>query len=837
MNIFKKINDQQNKEIALPNEPNELFYSLKKEKEYSYLRGIQEEALTSWYQQKQNSHLLIKMNTGAGKTLVGLLILYSKLIETKKRSVFLCPDKQLVNQVFEQSQKYNIPTCIIDYDNEIPEEFLNNKAILITTVQKLFNGKNIFDRHKIEIETIVIDDAHKCVEKIKDAFTIKFKKDHPVYNELFVLFGDELKKQAIGSYEAIKTEHPDYYMKLPFWSWIDNKEKVIKIFSNFLSEQETLLFTWDLFHNNFNQYEMYITSSKIEITPIKCYTQNIQTYANAKYKYALSATFENDISLLFDLDFPLKSIENPIEPKDRKDYGQRLILTPKRYFNDFNNDDIKTVINHHLNNNQNILVLVPSFREAKAWESIGAKIISENIEDEIKKLKDSKGNFIVLANRYDGIDLGGEACNVLIIHEHPKYKFIRDKYLETILHTTNTNIIAQTIEQGMGRTVRSGNDFSVIYLFGKNILRFLRHKENFKFLNKHTRKQIEIGLNLLSQDEISEEKDYAKAIYETADFCLSQNEEWLKYYQNFMKDDDDENIDSEKTKNLKIKNLEREAIIEFVKGNNENSAKLIRQILNMELTDAEFAIYTLLCSNVIYQIDKNTSNDLIIKAREKSRHMFEPFLSQQYLKKQLKTGNQFSKALKYIQSYSTMNDVIDTFNEVLVKLKYHHTNNSEDFEEAIKILGKILGFYSLRPEKEMNEGSDNLWHMENDCSLIMEAKSEKLHPNLISKSDISQLMHSLTWFDNKYLNENQEYYGVTLQYNKRGESDIEVNSKIKVLDNESLERIQTALRKYIEFLSKNKLNELTEEKIRAEFISYQLTSNTFVSSYLKNIKQ
>ncbi len=68
-------------------------------------------------------------------------------------------------------------------------------------------------------------------------------------------------------------------------------------------------------------------------------------------------------------------------------------------------------------------MLVPSFREAKTWESIGAKIINDDISFELEKVKSSKGNFVVLANRYDGIDLGGDTCNVLIIHEHPKYKY------------------------------------------------------------------------------------------------------------------------------------------------------------------------------------------------------------------------------------------------------------------------------------------------------------------------------------------------------------------------------------------------------------------------------
>jgi hypothetical protein len=834
MNIFKKINDQQHSDITLPIDPNELFYSLKKEKEYSYLRGIQEEALSSWHFRRKETNVLVKMNTGAGKTLVGLLILYSKLIETNKKSIFLCPDKQLVNQVFDQSSKYGIPTCIIDSDNEFPEDFLNNNAILITTVQKLFNGKNIFDRYKIDIGSIVIDDAHKCIEKIQESFAIKLSNEHGTYNELFKLFSEELKKQAIGSYEAIKSGQPDYYMKVPFWSWLDNKENVIRILSPYLNETDTLLFKWDLFHNNYNQYELYISSSKIEIVPQKCYVQNIQTYANAEFKYALSATFENDIALMYDLDFSSYSIQNPIEPKHRKDYGQRLILTPKRYFKDFNEDDLVKVVQHHLKSGQNILVLVPSFREARSWESIGARIINENIELELEKLKKSKANFIVLANRYDGIDLGGDACNVLIIHEHPKYKFLKDRYLENILHKTNTNIIAQTIEQGMGRTVRSGNDYSVIYLFGKNILRFLRHKENFKYLNKHTKRQIEIGLNLLSQEEI-DSSSYAKAIFETADFCLSQNDEWLKYYQNFMKGVDDENDSSDKENQLLLKELEQQAILNFVNGKNEKAVEFANKILTMDLSDSERALYNLFCANMIYLYDKNISNDLILKARDYSRHMFEPFLSKQYLKKQLKTGNQFISAINFIHSFTTMNDAIDYLNEMKSKLKFDPRNSADDFEEAIRLLGKMLGFYSTRPEKEKNEGPDNLWMMQNNCCLILESKSEKEYKNLISKSDISQLLHSLEWFDSKYLNDDVVYYGVTVQYNKHKENGVVIKSNILAFDSNSLEKMHVSIARYIDFLSKNKINELTEEKVRAEFISNNFTNDVFVASYLKKI--
>lgn len=836
MNIFKKINDQQKNEVLLPIDPIDLFYSLKKEKDFTYLRDTQSEVLNIWNDKREDTHLLIKMNTGAGKTLVGLLILYSKMLETKKRSLFLCPDKQLVNQVFEESKKYNIPTCIFEEDdNDFPEKFLNNEAILVTTVQKLFNGKNIFDKQKIEVESIVIDDAHRCIEKIKDSFTIKIPYTSPMYSELVNLFENELKRQAIGSFQAIESQHPDYYMKLPFWSWIDNEQSVIKIFSSHLTDKNTLFFKWDLFHNNYKQYELYLNSSGIEIAPLKCYTQNTVTYTNAKHKYALSATFENDISLLYDLDFSLTSITNPIEPKDRKDYGQRLILSPKRYFNDFDVDDMTEIVKHHLVDNQNILVLVPSYKDTGVWEQMGAKVVSENIVEELNNLKNSKRNFIVLVNRYDGIDLGGDSCNVLIIHEHPKYKFIKDRYYENIFHKSNSNIIAQTIEQGLGRTVRSGNDYSVVYLLGRNILRFLRQKDNFQFLNKHTRKQIEMGLDLLNENSEIEKEDIAKTIHQTADYCLSQNDDWLLFYQNYM-EQKSEYEDIDKTQLLHIKQLEKEAIIEFVKGNHKSSVEKINDILSCEISDSEKAIYLNLKANVLYETDKDTSNDLIIKSRDYSRHMFEPFLSQEYVKKQIHPGSQFEKALKYIQEFSTMNDVIDSLNEILIGLVYDSNTPSDKFEKSVKDLGKLLGFISFRPEKEKNEGSDNLWVLENNSCLIMECKSEKLNKNLISKSDISQLMHSINWFKEKYLNDNLTIYGVTLQFNKKKEPDATANNDMKSIDNESLEKIKDSLLKYISFLSKNKITDLTIDKIRAEFNTLNFNSNSFIDRYLKRIE-
>ncbi|WNI37070.1 DEAD/DEAH box helicase [Chryseobacterium sp. SG20098] len=222
------------------------------------------------------------MNTGAGKTLVGLLMLHSKMIETRERSLYLCPDKQLVSQVIEQSRHYNIPTCFMaDGDSDFPEDFLNKKSILITTVQKLFNGKNIFDKDRIAVGSILFDDAHKCVEKVFDQYTIRINKNLAAYSELLTLFEEEIKKQESGSYEGILSGVSDYFIKLPFWSWNNKRDEVINILKSYIANPDVLLFKWDLFINDYSKYELYFDSYHIEISPIKCNTKRIQTYYKA----------------------------------------------------------------------------------------------------------------------------------------------------------------------------------------------------------------------------------------------------------------------------------------------------------------------------------------------------------------------------------------------------------------------------------------------------------------------------------------------------------------------------------------------------------------------------
>lgn len=89
-------------------------------------------------------NLICNHFAGEGKTLVGLLIALSYINNGEGPVVYVCPNIYLMQQACLDAQKFGIPFCIINKDNEIPNDFLDGKRVLITYVQKVFNGLSIF---------------------------------------------------------------------------------------------------------------------------------------------------------------------------------------------------------------------------------------------------------------------------------------------------------------------------------------------------------------------------------------------------------------------------------------------------------------------------------------------------------------------------------------------------------------------------------------------------------------------------------------------------------------------------------------------------------------------
>lgn len=821
----------------LPIEPIELYQTCQYKEEYGYLRGIQEEVLNEWHRRRSDRDVICKMSTGSGKTLTGLLMLYSKMVELKQPVLYVCPDNQLVKQTIGLAALYGIPVCEFEGNSSmIPLHFKNYEAILVCNFQKLFNGKSVFNRDNISLGAIVIDDAHKCLDIGRSQSTIKIERGSNEGNAIFNLFAPILKEQLPGSFRLLDQGDPLSFTKVPYWAWMEQNEEVIDIiYKLFIKGEGDIIFSWKFFENNSLAYDCYIGGHEIEISPIHVPYHEIPSFNHAKHRYILSATFEDDYDLIRDLGIEAKSIEIPIVPKNRKDIGKRLILAPQRYNTAIGREELMHHIADYHKHGFNTVVLVPSSAKAKEWEKLGASVTNrDEISKSLKKLGQSNKNFLVIYGRYEGIDLHNNLCRVLVIDGMPTYYSLRENYMETRMHSLISSKKAQILEQGLGRATRSGGDYSVNFLLGEDLLSFIGVKDNLKYFTTVTNKHLNLGLTLLN--EVNPDCVTLETITEAAKSCLGQDPDWHEYHTQFMQNDDYLQLQG-KSKLVQFAEIEAEAISnfrkrKFVEAGNIINQKIINEFGGEPLTESERCWYYQLAAQFFYPGDKVESNNLQIKAAEGSHNLFIPQVSYKY--KQLKPlGVQAEVILKNIQRFSSSHDVVLYVKEILITLNYNPDIPAKKFEDSLQQIGSFLGFAAMSPEKETGNGPDGLWCLSDSTYLILEAKSRAVHTE-ISKDNINQLLGSVEWFKKYY--PSGSYFAVTLQpVNVKG-TNVNISEETRVIDSDALEKLKKNIVAFTNALyEKSGKANLDVSKIKEYLITYNLTVEDFKKSYLKGI--
>lgn len=102
----KKLNSAK---IARKTEPCELYSTLDRKSVAGPLRPAQEYILKEWYERHHDDKdLIIKLHTGEGKTLIGLLLLQSMINSKNGPCLYSCPNLYLTTQVCSEAEKFGI---------------------------------------------------------------------------------------------------------------------------------------------------------------------------------------------------------------------------------------------------------------------------------------------------------------------------------------------------------------------------------------------------------------------------------------------------------------------------------------------------------------------------------------------------------------------------------------------------------------------------------------------------------------------------------------------------------------------------------------------------------
>lgn len=800
--------------------PLEIYDSLDRKTVTGPLRPAQQSILNDWYiNNQEEKDLIIKLHTGEGKTLIGLLILQSKLNQDLGPCLFVCPNIYLVQQVSQEAKKFGIAYCLIGPDNVLPNDFLEGKSILITHVQKVFNGKSKFgiDNSFCKIGVILLDDSHTCIDYIKDAFTVRIDKDHVLYDSILTMFESDLKEQGEGSYLDIKTGASDTLMLIPYWAWIDKKSEVLSLLSNY--KDDNILFAWSVIKNCIENCQAFITSNGIEIIPHHIPVRIFGSFSMAKQRILMSATTQDDSFFIKGLGFSIDAVKKPLTHSIQKWSGEKMLLIPSLIDENLDRDLVVTHYAKPAKLNYGRVSIVSSFKKTDQYLHLGSSIANaKDIFAQISNLK--QGNFentLVIVNRYDGIDLPDEACRLLILDSMPFFNSLIDRYEEQCrLDSEIINIkLAQRIEQGFGRSVRGEKDYSVILIIGPDLVKFIRSVKTNKYFSAQTKKQIEIGFQIaeLAKEDLKVGESTLKVLNSLIDQSIERDEGWKEFYKEEMDSIGNYEVISN---NHEILKLEKDAEESNSRGDNENACFKIQKIIDdFKLEDSERGWYLQILARYKYFLAKSESNTLQKSAFVLNLQLLKPRDGISYKKLEYINENRIRRIKDWISKFNAYEEVMLSVESTLNDFTFG--TEAEKFELAVKEIGNILGFISQRPDKEFKKGPDNLWGVDNKFFLI-ECKSEVYEKREdINKHESGQMNSHSAWFESEYGDLKVKRILIIPTKNLSYSGDF--SHKVEIMRKGKLDLLKKNLKSFIKEFKSYKINELTDEKIQS-FINH-----------------
>lgn len=799
--------------------PREVFFTLERASSFSFPRDIQTEVMNRWFDDRDEPDNVIKLNVGSGKTLVGLLLLQSSINEGKGPALYVAPDKQLSQQVIKEAVSLGIEVT----DDPRDADYAAGEKICVVNVYKLFNGKSVFGvgASKINIGTVVIDDAHACVSTITDQFRVVLSNTEDAYKKIFQILSEDLKSHNAAGFLDVEAGDPRAYLEVPFWSWDAHQDDILRALHESRTDDE-LQFIYPLLKDILPQCRCVIGGQNLEIEPYFPATDLIQSFRRAKRRIYMTATLADDSVIATHFGANPNKIAKPIVPTSSQSMGERMILMPQELNSNLTVADVRAML-AELAEKVNVVVIVPSALAAKDWEDDADQVlVGEEVVDGIEKLRKGHVGLTVLINRYDGIDLPADACRVLVISDLPEVSSYADLIDSEVLSGTAVNLRRQVerIEQGMGRGVRSNDDYCAVLLLGAKLTSRLRSPEGQEMLTPATKAQLDLSRKIAKQLGTPSVDEIKNVVMQ----CLDRDTNWIKVSKKALvgiKADEELRLDPAK--------LALRAAFDLARSNQHTGALTILD-KTLDATDDSQVTAWLLARKAAFQhsIDAEGAQKTLIAAHKMEPRVTKPLHGAVYKKLAPATGQQAAALIAHHTSRFLDPTDMKLFADGLCSDLQFCPNTSEKFEAAVNELAWFLGISGQRPEKLYDEGPDNLWALPNGSFLVIECKNGVTAGDGIAKKDAGQLGQSMEWFSGRY----PASPAVPVMIHperKLGQAASSVNG-MRVIDVKGLEKLRKNLKAFAQQLIDPDIASSAKE-VAKRLSQFELSADAFINAF------
>ena len=704
----------------------------------------QGDALREWNTHRTLDDVAVALNTGAGKTLVGLLIAQSLVNETHRQVVYACSSIQLVEQTADKARGYGLPvTTYFRGQFSSDNSYHRAEAPCVTTYQALCNGKTRFRAD--DIAAAIFDDAHTAEHILRGQFSLCIDRERmaETYEQVMTLFKPYHHSVGLAtSYAEVWGEKSSRQFLVPPFEVRTNVEELRRILLEAnLSELPNTMFSWEHIRDHEELCCLLISDQDVTLTPPIVPVSTLPYFAEGVRRVYLSATLSAPDSFVRAFG---RQPNRLVAPSTTAGECERMILIPSAV--QAADDDIASA--KEIIKDKKALILVPSFARGNEWANIGAPPRRDSVPQSVDSFRNAAPpEKLTLAARYDGIDLPGDTCRVMVLDELPTGSGPLERFQWERLNMQNSlhSMLASRIVQSFGRISRGLSDHGIVLITGKGLVDWLLVPRNRSLLPEFLQKQIKIGENL---SKGASNTDGLKA---AVTGCLSRAPEWIDFYKTNMLGDSPVKVDS-----IDLEKALTVALAEASFGNAlwERDFQRAANVLNCVLPDAfDFSQYTgaWLSLWLGFTLEMNGDSDAAFDFYKKS-HATQPNLPRPTTNLQATptpVPDQVARVAEQMQmGHSNSVRIPKTILQDLTAL--NGNGSAPQTEEALRCLGQYLGLKSLRPDNEFGAGPDVLWLEEGGHAVCMEVKSDKGKTSSYRKEDVGQLHNHVQWVKDNF---------------------------------------------------------------------------------------
>lgn len=721
-----------------PTDPLEIFKGLTLRGSVENIWGPQEAALRDWHENRANSDVVVQMNTGGGKTLVGLLIAQSLVNETGGHVLYVCANNQLIEQTIQKALESGL-SLASRYKSQWCDESLfdSGRRFCITNYATVFNGRSVLKDKSVD--AVVFDDAHVAENIMRSHFTVRIKGDTKLFTKITNVFRPHFAKSCQSTrFEDACNGKWDALVFVPMYVVYQYAAQLrAMLIKGGVEREDEWKFSWEHIKDHLEVCCVLISGTCIEITPSVMPLHTTQYFAETVRRVYLTATMPTQTGFLRAFGVRKPKI---VRPEGKSGDAQRLILFAQGEDDEDRRQHVLALIG-----DRKSCVISPSYTDAKRWippaeiyeTDSGQAGIDEFVKDEAAKM-------LALVARYDGIDLPGSACRILVLDTLPRGESLFDRFIDqgVQIETLRSRQTAIRIVQAIGRIFRSNTDHGIVILRTSQLQSWVLSTRKRALLPALLQKQLQLGHSL--QEEINKgEVDYQELI----EGVLEGKSEWdMLYKSNIDKCEvQSQTLDEDWCCNLLA--AERDAYTDLWDGQFGLAAEKLETIAQ-EATqnDDRLGAWYWHWAGLARFMAGGTEVAMIDfqRAANVRSELGRPTKYQKLID-DVQPSSQAETMFALHQKHG-LKWIIERLSQIQADLVYGEKTRKA--EEALKNIGFFLGLDASRPCNEQSSGPDVLWIGEGDIyGVSFELKTNKKQDGEYSKSDIKDCNDHREWLN------------------------------------------------------------------------------------------